>query len=106
MSRKEQIKDLFTFTKGERNGILCLVILILILISAYFIIKFEIKQEKYDFSEFEKEIIKFDSARIKIKGETYQSRLDKYIQQRYDTLELFKFNPNDTDKKKWKLLET
>ncbi len=104
MSRREQIKDLFTFTKGERNGVFFLFVLILILISVYLIFKFAIKQEKYDFSEFEKEIREFDSSRVKMNENVYQNKLDNYIQERYDTLKLFEFNPNTIDKNSWKLL--
>ena len=104
MSRKEQIKDLFTFTKGERNGVSFLFVIILILISLYLVLKFAVKQEEYDFLRFEKELKEFEASLIPKTEQEYLNRLDKYIQERYDTLELFKFNPNTANNKQWKQL--
>ena len=101
MSRKEQIKELLTFTKGESQGITVLLVILFILIIGNFSITYFVSEKKYDFTEFEKEIADFEASLIPLKEDAYESKLDKYIIARYDSLELFKFNPNTTSKSDW-----
>jgi DNA uptake protein ComE-like DNA-binding protein len=77
MSRlKQKIKDYFSFSPSETIGIsilILLIIVILILPHIYYNFK---KVEKINFSEFEKQIQKFDSAVSKVNDTT------KFIHQR------------------------
>lgn len=62
MSFKNSIKDYLSFTKSERNGIIVLFSIIIILI---LILNFDyifVSVEKYDFSKFEKEINDFEKS--------------------------------------------
>jgi len=92
----EKIKDYFGYTKSERNGIIVLVIIILILIiilklMPYLVNKPELNQA--ELAKFEKEIAEFEQNLASAEDD-YESRLDRYITERYDTIQLFKFNPN------------
>jgi competence ComEA-like helix-hairpin-helix protein len=100
----EDIKDFFYFTKSERNGIFFLIVLIFLVIilpKIYFSYQTE---TKIDAKKFEKEIEHFESSLQTIPEQSYQSRLDKYITERYDTLDLFYFNPNTTTDNSFKKL--
>ncbi len=104
MSRKEQLKNLFMFTKGEQHGIIVLVIILLLLSFITFTIKYFVHIDKHDFTNFEKEISEFEASLTTKKQISHQSRLDKYIIKRYDTLSLFEFNPNTIKAEQWKKL--
>lgn len=104
MKIPEDIKDFFYFTKSERNGIFFLIVLIFLVIilpKIYFSYQTE---TKIDAKKFEKEIEHFESSLQTIPEQSYQSRLDKYITERYDTLDLFYFNPNTTTDNSFKKL--
>ncbi len=104
MKIPEDIKDFFYFTKSERNGIFFLIILIFLVIilpKIYFSYQSE---TKIDVKDFEKEIENFENSLQTVQEQSYQNRLDKYIAERYDTIELFYFNPNTTTNKSFKKL--
>lgn len=101
---KEQIKDYFTFTKSEKNGLLVLATLILLVLIFNNTVHLFVKNEKIDFSEFQKEIADFEASLQPKEEEEYLDRLDKYIVEMYDTLELFSFDPNSATQNQWKLL--
>lgn len=104
MSQKETIKELLIFTKTERKGVIILLTVIILLIVVNFSIKFLIPQEKSDFKKFDTEIAGFTNSLVPQKEDAYLNRLDKYIVERYDSLQLFKFNPNTTTATEWKNL--
>ncbi len=105
MSRKEEIKELFSFTSGERKGILVLMILIIIAILFNMFTDFKSRTKPVDFESFEDEISAFEnSLKEKTNDDEYLSRLDKFIIAKYDSLTLFKFNPNTTSDKEWQQL--
>lgn len=100
----EYIKDFFYFTKSERNGIYFLIILIflaIILPKVYVLYK---PNTDFDIENFEKEIQNFENSLQKIQKSSYQNRLNKYIELRYDTIKLFYFNPNVTSDESFKKL--
>ncbi len=101
MSRKEQIKEFFTFTKGEKRGIIVLIILVILVILVNQFSYLFIKESKTDFSEFRKEIADFEKSLTPIQ-ENYSD--NSYLDKKYDTLQLFTFNPNTVSDKDWKLL--
>ena len=98
------LKKYFTFRRNNRLGFFALfTIIILLLFIDLSISKLKEKHKKYDFSKFSTQIDSFENSLKPIKKE-YISRLDKYIIARYDTLNLFKFNPNTASDKQWKEL--
>ena len=96
MKISEEIKDFFYFTKSERNGIFGLVILIFLVIVVPEIYLSLVKPSHTNAEIFKKEISAFENSLKDIKKQKYQNRLDKYIAERYDTVELFYFDPNIT----------
>ncbi|MFN8254123.1 MAG: helix-hairpin-helix domain-containing protein [Bacteroidales bacterium] len=100
----ERIKDYFYFSRKEKNGIIVLLVFILILFSLPFIIDILTKTETNLNAEFDKEIELFSQSLVKSEEPDYQSRLDRYIIERYDSLKLFYFNPNNTTEENYKKL--
>ncbi len=100
MSNREHFKELLTFSKQEKNGIIVLVFIIVSLSIANELITRQ-KPETADFSKFEAEIAEFEASLVPKEEKEYLSKLDKFIIARYDSLELFKFNPNTTTKNEW-----
>jgi competence protein ComEA len=56
------LKDYFTFSRSERNGIIVLIAITFILIAARIAIPHIRKNVKYDFSEFQDEIAEFEKS--------------------------------------------
>ncbi|NCO54522.1 MAG: helix-hairpin-helix domain-containing protein, partial [Bacteroidetes bacterium] len=54
-----KIREYFTFTRSERNGILVLLVLIVILTVTPSLLDLFLKKQKVDYSQFEAEIDKF-----------------------------------------------
>lgn len=100
---KELLSFFTSFSNKERNGVIVLcAIFVLIIIAKQF--AFLVKNdEKIDYAKFDKEIAEF-RANLQKKDEAYENRLDKFIAARYDTLTLFKFDPNNTTPEQWKQL--
>ena len=101
---KHTIKEYFTFSSRERNGTLILIIIIVVLITINNTMQLFVPEKEFDNTQFEQEINEFLTQLKSKEEEEYVSRLDKYIIERYDTLNLFKFNPNTTSDKEWKQL--
>ncbi len=91
MSFKEDLKEYFTFTKGESQGIFVLLVLLGIVIIINFSAEFFTKQPTNDFSKYAKLFAEFNSDTLS--NTTYSHLL------KYDTLNLFRFNPNNLNKK-------
>ena len=86
MSFKEQLKEYFSFTKGESQGIIVLLILLIIAVLVNLSSEYFVSEKKYNFSKYEKLFTELhsDSSNSDIIS----------ISEKYDTLKLFKFNPN------------
>ena len=56
------LKDYFTFTRSERNGLIVLIVIIFILVAARLVIPHIRKNITYDFSEFQDEIAEFEKS--------------------------------------------
>jgi competence protein ComEA len=56
------LKDYFTFTRSERNGLIVLIAIIFILVAARIVIPHIRKNIVYDFSEFRDEITEFEKS--------------------------------------------
>jgi len=86
------IKNYFSFTRGEKKGIIVFFVIIIALIVANFSVDFFKKNTHTDFSEFEESINKFE--------QTINSK-EKKISKKEFTTELFNFNPNTISEKEW-----
>lgn len=86
MSFKEQLKEYFTFTKGESKGITVLIIILFLTVIINLSSQYFSVQPDYDFSKYNKLLSELKSDSIT----SAENSISKY-----DTLNLFKFNPND-----------
>lgn len=87
MSRKF-LKDYFTFTRSERNGLLVLIIIIFILIIVRLIIPHIRQNKTYDFSEFQEEISEFEKSIAESDDITEKTKATG------ESSTLFTFDPN------------
>ena len=101
---REHLKDLFYFSRGEKNGIIALLTILLILILAPYVSSIFTKNKPVKNTEFEKEVKLFIQSLQQIEEPEYNNRLNQYIVERYDSLNLFHFNPNSTSKENYKKL--
>lgn len=97
------LRDYFSFSKPQRNGIVVLLFIILLLLITKFVINIRTKPEIIVNKEFEDKILAFEKT-LKKQNILPENRLNKYIIARYDTLELFDFDPNNTTREQWKQL--
>jgi len=90
------LKEYFIFSRGERNGIIVLLIIIVILIFLPYFLSFLRERIEIDFSQFQKEIQEFkkQQALAQEKNNNQNSR----------SFELFDFDPNEITKADWKKL--
>ncbi|MBN2663615.1 MAG: helix-hairpin-helix domain-containing protein [Bacteroidales bacterium] len=103
---KIDFKKYFSFKKKDRIGIISLSVLILIIISLDLFLPKLLNSAKneYDFTEFSAEIDTFMLSLVEVDDNAYISRLDSFIIAKYDSLELFMFDPNYTSDAEWLLL--
>lgn len=100
----EQIKDFFYFSKGERNGISLLIILIILVIASSLLYPLFVPKTETNYQKFQKEIEEFENSLQKSNKTGSLNKLNRYIENRYDTLELFYFDPNSTTKESFEKL--
>jgi len=100
----EDIKDYFYFSKSEKNGIIILIVLITILIFLPTVYSALRPKEIEINDKYKQEIDEFQKSLQKSENPKYKNRLDNYIIKRYDTINLFFFNPNKCSKKDFKKL--
>ena len=89
------IKDYFSFTRGEKRGTVVLLIIIVLLIVANFSVDLLKTTTQTDFSEFENEINAFEKEINSAKKASSKTEL---------TIDLFEFNPNTISDEEWKSL--
>jgi len=87
MRVKEQLKEYFTFTKGESQGIVILLIILLFIVIINIFSPYFFTEKKYDFSKYEKLLTEINSDTSKFAQN--QNLLNS------DSFKLFKFNPNN-----------
>jgi len=90
------LKEYFTFSRGERNGITVLLIIIILLIFLPYAISFLRERKEIDFSQFKKEIEEFE------KRQALAQERDR--SQKTASFELFYFDPNEIGEHDWKKL--
>lgn len=91
---KHFFKEYFTFTKSERKGIVVLLTIVLILLTAPRFFYFFKGDEVTDFSKFQKEFAEFQNAVAE----------NKVVEAKKDPVKLFPFDPNLIAAEKWRLL--
>lgn len=101
------LKDYFFFTKKERSGIIVLILVIIFLILSPLLFPILIKEEKFDYAQFETEMaqLRIDSARKytnKNFGNNYYPD-NTYPGKKYQTVktEVFFFDPNTASVNDW-----
>ncbi|MGB0887203.1 MAG: helix-hairpin-helix domain-containing protein [Vicingaceae bacterium] len=87
--------DYFSFTRGEKRGIVVLMFIIFLLALANLSVDFLESKSKTDFSEFEKEIAEFEKEIESQKNNSTKNNFQP---------SLFKFNPNTISEEEWKKL--
>jgi len=109
------LKEYFTYTRGERRGVLILFTLLLAQIVFYYLRDFHIGRSTADFSLYESEIEVFlksdpiaDKAPSTSKAKTHKTESKQpAIYQEFEAPakeSLFVFNPNDLSPEAWKML--
>jgi competence protein ComEA len=83
------LKDYFTFTRSERNGLIVLIAIIIILVAARLVIPHIRKNITYDFSQFQDEIAEFEKSVSEVKENPEETGIPE------KNPELFFFNPNN-----------
>ena len=90
---KKIIQDYFTFSKRDRNGILVLLFLILLMLLMPHVISVFLPKEKTDFSSFREDIERFKQAVTA--NTTEKKMLKEYeLEEEESTTQAFDFNPN------------
>ncbi len=87
------LKEYFSFSRGERNGIVVLLFIIVILIALPHLIEFFRQRKEIDFSQFQKEIEEFEKQQALAK--------EKKIKHDTSAFELFNFDPNEISEADW-----
>jgi len=80
-------KEYFSYSKGERNGILILLFILVGLIVFYFFVEKLAPKEQTDFSQFKKEIDEFLASQEYTEPESSQSYETKQIRSKYSSSE-------------------
>ncbi len=98
----------FRFSKGERNGIIVLFIIITGLLFIDLYVRNITSEQTWDYSEFKEEIEDFENsiaeAGKKRQNTNKQGRLSKNKSENKQEVELFYFDPNTISENKWKKL--
>ncbi len=104
----KETKDLFSFSAGERRGILILMALILLLILFYFIYPVFLTPTKYDTTAFDREVDSYLKNRKEItkvsdtSSEKYDfDMFDQRSPEKKTTLHPFPFDPNSMTHAQW-----
>lgn len=109
------LKDYFTFNKGDRNGIIVLLLLLFALLFFYAIMNSLIPEKKIDFSKYYSLVAELEKAQMAedaSKKQTYYSNSASFSKTEYahtsnnstKAPNLFQFNPNQLSEEKWREL--
>ena len=88
------LKDYFSFTRGEKRGVVFFLSIILLLIISIPFTDYLKENRQTDFSEFEAAINKFEKERYNQENTTKE----------HVEIQLFEFNPNIINNNEWKQL--
>ncbi len=100
-------KDLFYFSKGERNGILVLLGLIILVLFSPAIYRYFLQPTSYDFSAFEASVVEFETRLEEMRAAAEAERLERRSFSREATVSAslrltpFPFDPNQLPAAEW-----
>ncbi len=109
-SFKNRLKDFFSFNRSHKKFVLLLFLFLIVLAAIQYYFRFRMPVEPVDFSEFEKDIERFENqlkqdsalaAQEKLKKKNYYSELPEDSAM---AAELFPFNPNELADSLWQKL--
>ncbi|MBN1463441.1 MAG: helix-hairpin-helix domain-containing protein [Paludibacteraceae bacterium] len=89
-------QDYWTFNRSERRGIIVLLVFIFIFLILSHCIDYFDWTEKEDMSKYADFIANFEANINELDSNPDETRLNRYISEKYDTLQLFEFDPNTT----------
>lgn len=93
------IKDYFSFTKGEKRGVVVLLTIIIFFTFSIHFIKYLRVVDQTDFSKFDEEISKFEKEMVQQRHQDSIVRATKYAPK--IPTDFFEFNPNETEDSNW-----
>ncbi len=99
----DQLREYFTFTRKERNGITVLLCLLLLMQGAIIYTHYyQPEEDKTDIAAFQKEVLAFQASMVKEENDhDYSATSNTEIK---STVSLFSFNPNTINENDWKQL--
>ncbi len=95
------LNDYFSFTQGEKRGIVFFLSIIFLLLLSFPLLDFLKKNEKPDFSEFENAINEFERTKEETSIANNNLKQEKNT---VENIELFSFNPNTIIDEEWEKL--
>ncbi len=93
-----QIKEYLNFNRAERNGLIVLFILLLLIILYNILLPYLASKEEYDFTQFEKEVAAFEARQKAINDSLEQN---KVFHIPYKKLTPITFDPNKISSDNW-----
>ena len=102
---KPVLKESFSFSKKELNGLVIFCLLIILVAFAPMIYSYLNPPEVYNFDQFKKEIAEFKASAIKEEEYHYRSKWNyNKKEEKVLVAEYFNFNPNNLPEKLWRKL--
>ncbi|MBC8052103.1 MAG: helix-hairpin-helix domain-containing protein [Sphingobacteriaceae bacterium] len=98
---KKSLKEFFSFSKAELNGLLVFSLLVMIIAMAPSIYSYFSPPEIYNHSSFKKEVNELMASASKQQSQKYFSAVRKEIEEKEVASELFVFNPNNLPDEDW-----
>ncbi len=99
------LKNYFTFNKGERIGILVVIAIIILVLAVPYMIKYEVKSNKDEYTRFVKDIEEFENSLKFAADSVNEARMlnfqlmDKSVAE--NRIMPFPFNPNKLPSEQW-----
>lgn len=100
----KNVKDAFSFSKKELNGLLVFAVLLVLVALAPVVYSFFVPPRVYDHVAFEKEINAFMASAQKKETRKFRPFLRDEVENRELSGELFSFNPNNLSVSDWQRL--
>jgi len=95
------MKSFFQISRGERNGSIILIIVFLLLVFMNIIVPQYFSETRFEIEDFEQKSEKFFES-MKPKDQAYYEKKQiELLDAKYDTIKMFKFDPNKTTENEW-----
>jgi DNA uptake protein ComE-like DNA-binding protein len=102
---QQWLKDYFSFTNSQRNGIIAMLVLLALFVLSLQIYTYSNKPEPYDMSGFSKQAEEFIQLQEQAANKTTKrSHLQKATPTSQNRIEYFDFDPNHTSRMEWQRL--